>query len=114
MAGTNHPISPSAGHSFSGRLDDSSPAQFPAWRGLTAGRPAPAVPEGLGLTLMECACPWASPCIATGYSGNLEFMSPENSWLIPYQTVAVGAGAPTYPPNHTWAEPRHPGRRSGH
>lgn len=60
--------------------------------------------EGLGLTLME-SMSLGKPCIATGYSGNLEFMTPENSWLIPYQTVAVGAGAPPYPPTHTWAEP---------
>lgn len=60
--------------------------------------------EGLGLTLME-SMSLGKPCIATGYSGNLEFMTPENSWLIPYQTVAVGAGAPPYPPKHTWAEP---------
>lgn len=60
--------------------------------------------EGLGLTLME-SMSLGKPCIATGYSGNLEFMTPENSWLIPYQTVAVGAGALPYPPHHTWAEP---------
>lgn len=59
--------------------------------------------EGLGLTLMECMS-LGKPCIATGYSGNLEFMTPENSWLIPYQIVAVGAGALPYPPNHIWAE----------
>lgn len=59
--------------------------------------------EGLGLTLME-SMSLGKPCIATGYSGNLEFMSPENSWLIPYQTVTVGEGAWPYPPTHTWAE----------
>ncbi|WP_166442511.1 glycosyltransferase family 4 protein [Phragmitibacter flavus] len=60
--------------------------------------------EGLGLTLMECMS-LGKPCIATGYSGNLEFMTPENSWLIPYKKVPVGTGAAPYPPDHTWAEP---------
>lgn len=60
--------------------------------------------EGLGLTLME-AMSLGKPCIATAYSGNLDFMTGENSWLVRYDPVAVGRGAYPYPPEHLWAEP---------
>jgi glycosyltransferase involved in cell wall biosynthesis len=60
--------------------------------------------EGLGLTLME-AMTLGKPCIATDYSGNLDFMTGENSWLVRYDPVAVGPGASPYPPEHLWAEP---------
>jgi glycosyltransferase involved in cell wall biosynthesis len=45
------------------------------------------------------------PVIATGYSGNMDFMTSENSLLIPYELVAVGPGVEPYPPNARWAEP---------
>jgi|GEM_PF-2037201 len=60
--------------------------------------------EGLGLTLMESMA-LGKPCIATGYSGNLEFMTPDNSWLIPYNMVEIGPGICPYPPEHKWAAP---------
>lgn len=60
--------------------------------------------EGLGLTLME-SMSLGKPCIGTNYSGNLEFMTPENSWLVPFQPTVIGPGAWPYPPHHTWAEP---------
>ena len=37
--------------------------------------------EGLGLTMAE-AMALGKPVIATGYSGNLDFMTPENSYLV--------------------------------
>jgi glycosyltransferase involved in cell wall biosynthesis len=40
--------------------------------------------EGFGLGLAE-AMLLGKPVIATGYSGNLEFMNPQNSFLIPYK-----------------------------
>jgi len=60
--------------------------------------------EGLGLTMAE-AMYAGKPVIATGYSGNMDFMTSENSLLIPYELVAVGPGAEPYPPDARWAEP---------
>jgi glycosyltransferase involved in cell wall biosynthesis len=60
--------------------------------------------EGLGLTIAE-AMAWGTPVIATAYSGNLQFMTPENSFLVPWTPVPIGAGAEPYPPDGTWAEP---------
>ena len=45
------------------------------------------------------------PVIATGYSGNLDFMTPETSYLVPWKRVKVGKGAEAYDANASWAEP---------
>ena len=45
------------------------------------------------------------PVIATGYSGNLDFMTPENSYLVDYALAPIGAGADPYPADGEWAEP---------
>jgi glycosyltransferase involved in cell wall biosynthesis len=60
--------------------------------------------EGLGLTLAE-AMANGTPVIATGYSGNLEFMSVSNSHLVPYELVPIPPGCDPYPVGATWAEP---------
>lgn len=60
--------------------------------------------EGLGLTMSE-AMALGKPVIATGYSGNLDFMSDETAVLIPWTPVAVGPNAAPYDPSATWAEP---------
>ena len=60
--------------------------------------------EGFGLTLAE-AMARARPTIATAYSGNLTFMSPENSFLVPWRPAFVPAGCEPYPAGHRWAEP---------
>ena len=60
--------------------------------------------EGYGNSLLE-AMGHAHPVIATGYSGNLEFMSVENSWLVPYVYTAVPAGSAIYPEGSRWADP---------
>ncbi len=60
--------------------------------------------EGFGLTMAE-AMYLGKPVIATGYSGNLDFMTAENSLLVDYGLVPIGAGAPPYPPDGEWAEP---------
>ncbi len=45
------------------------------------------------------------PVIATGYSGNLDFMTPDNSLLVEHQLVPIGSGADPYPAEGEWAEP---------
>jgi glycosyltransferase involved in cell wall biosynthesis len=60
--------------------------------------------EGFGLTIAE-AMAAGKPAIATGYSGNLEFMTPENSYLVPYELTPVPAGSGPYPEGVPWAEP---------
>lgn len=60
--------------------------------------------EGFGLTLAE-AMSWAVPVIATGYSGNLDFMSPDNSYLVRWAPGRVPVGAEPYPAGARWAEP---------
>jgi glycosyltransferase involved in cell wall biosynthesis len=60
--------------------------------------------EGFGLTLGE-AMALGKPVIATGYSGNLEFMNPGNSLLVPYDLVAIPRGCDPYPVGTPWAAP---------
>ena len=60
--------------------------------------------EGFGLTLAE-AMALGKPVIATGYSGNTDFMTPHNSWLVDYRITAVGPEAEHYPAEGHWAEP---------
>ena len=60
--------------------------------------------EGFGLSLAE-AMLLGKPVVATGYSGNLQFMSPANSWLAGYELVKVGPGSEIYPADAEWADP---------
>lgn len=60
--------------------------------------------EGFGLPLGE-AMALGTPVIATGYSGNTDFMSAQNSYLVDFSPVPVGLGVEIYPPDGTWAEP---------
>jgi glycosyltransferase involved in cell wall biosynthesis len=60
--------------------------------------------EGFGLTLAE-AMALGRPVIATGYSGNLDFMNEGNSFLVSTRSVKIGAGNDPYPPDAIWAEP---------
>jgi len=60
--------------------------------------------EGLGLTMGE-AMYFGRPVIATAYSGNLDFMTPENSYLVPYEMTQIGPDAAPYPADKQWAEP---------
>ena len=59
--------------------------------------------EGLGLTMAE-AMAVGTPVIATGYSGNLDFMSEESALVVPAPEVVVGPGH-YYPAHGHWAEP---------
>jgi glycosyltransferase involved in cell wall biosynthesis len=60
--------------------------------------------EGFGFGPAE-AMSLGKPVIATGYSGNLDFMTPENSLLVDYRLVPIGAGADPYPADARWADP---------
>lgn len=60
--------------------------------------------EGLGLTIAE-AMTLGKPVIATAYSGNLDFMTPETSHLIGCRLVPVGPDNDPYPPEALWADP---------
>jgi glycosyltransferase involved in cell wall biosynthesis len=60
--------------------------------------------EGFGLTLTEAmAC--GKPVIATGYSGNLDFMSQDTSYLVPYRLVEIPDEWWAYVEHAQWAEP---------
>jgi hypothetical protein len=60
--------------------------------------------EGFGLTIAE-AMALGKPAIATAYSGNLEFMTPDNSYLCPFHRCNVGAEREPYPAESHWAAP---------
>ena len=59
--------------------------------------------EGFGLTMAR-AMAAGRPVIATGYSGNLDFMDADTSVLVPSTIVPVGPD-PVYPATGTWADP---------
>jgi glycosyltransferase involved in cell wall biosynthesis len=60
--------------------------------------------EGYGLTMAE-AMVLGKPVIATGYSGNLEFMTEDNSVLVPSSKVRIPIGVRPYPAGAMWADP---------
>jgi GT2 family glycosyltransferase/glycosyltransferase involved in cell wall biosynthesis len=60
--------------------------------------------EGFGLNLAESMY-FGKPVVATGYSGNLEFMDEENSYLIRYRLTAVSRKQGPYEAGACWAEP---------
>ncbi|MBI2684076.1 MAG: methyltransferase domain-containing protein [Actinobacteria bacterium] len=60
--------------------------------------------EGFGLTLAE-AMSVGTPVIATGYSGNLDFMTSETSYLVPYTLQPIPLNCPPYPAGSSWADP---------
>jgi glycosyltransferase involved in cell wall biosynthesis len=60
--------------------------------------------EGLGLTMAESMA-LGKPVIATGYSGNLEFMSESNSYLVPSDLVDVPESWWAHASGARWAEP---------
>lgn len=81
-----------------------SPELSVSWTGLVDCYVSLHRSEGFGLTLAE-AMSWGVPVIATGYSGNLDFMSPDNSHLVRWTPGSVPSGAEPYPPGARWAEP---------
>jgi glycosyltransferase involved in cell wall biosynthesis len=60
--------------------------------------------EGFGLTLAE-AMAVGKPVIGTAYSGNVDFMTEANSYLVDYELTRVGADCEIYPADGEWAEP---------
>ena len=60
--------------------------------------------EGYGLNLAD-AMAHGTPVIATGYSGNMDFMTAQTAELIGYERVEVGRGADPYPATAVWADP---------
>jgi glycosyltransferase involved in cell wall biosynthesis len=63
--------------------------------------------EGFGLTMAE-AMFFGKPVVATGYSGNLDFMSANNSILIPYEMTTLTQNHAVYRKGSRWADPSVP------
>lgn len=60
--------------------------------------------EAFGLAIAEAM--WrGKPVIATGYSGNLDYMTASNSLLADYRPVPIGPGNDPYPAEGEWADP---------
>ncbi|MBV9334353.1 MAG: methyltransferase domain-containing protein [Solirubrobacterales bacterium] len=60
--------------------------------------------EGFGLTPAE-AMYLGKPVIATRYSGNLDYMTDRNSYLVDYEMRPIGEGNFPYPADGEWADP---------
>lgn len=60
--------------------------------------------EGYGLTMAE-AMYLGKPVIATAYSGNMDFMNDDNSYLIPYKLATLDRAYPPYEAGSVWADP---------
>jgi glycosyltransferase involved in cell wall biosynthesis len=58
--------------------------------------------EGYGITIAE-AMLMGKPTIATGYSGNVDFMSEEDTFMIPYKLEPIKIDLPYYPRGCHWA-----------
>jgi glycosyltransferase involved in cell wall biosynthesis len=60
--------------------------------------------EGFGRGMAE-AMALGRTAIATGYSGNLDFMTPETSLLVDYELLPVAPGAYPHGEGQVWADP---------
>lgn len=60
--------------------------------------------EGFGLPILE-AMAHGTPAVATGWSGNLDFMSAHDGILVPYRLVDVRDRAGVYRHRSQWADP---------
>jgi glycosyltransferase involved in cell wall biosynthesis len=45
------------------------------------------------------------PVIATAYAGNMDFMTEENSYLVPYRLVEITEDIGPYERGNVWADP---------
>jgi glycosyltransferase involved in cell wall biosynthesis len=60
--------------------------------------------EGFGMGMAECM-QMGKPVIATGWSGNMEFMNEECAALVGYELVALQPGQYPFGTGQRWAEP---------
>jgi glycosyltransferase involved in cell wall biosynthesis len=60
--------------------------------------------EGFGLTLAESML-LGTPVVTTAYSGNMDFTTERNSYLVDWTPTRVGPDCEVYPPEGSWAEP---------
>ncbi len=60
--------------------------------------------EGFGLILAE-AMALEKPVVATGYSGNMDFMNPMNSFPVQYKLTTLEQAVGPYPAGACWADP---------
>jgi glycosyltransferase involved in cell wall biosynthesis len=60
--------------------------------------------EGLGIGMAQ-AMRLGKPVIATGYSGNMDFMNHNNSYLVRYQLTELQENYGPYEKGNVWAEP---------
>lgn len=60
--------------------------------------------EGFGFTMAE-AMYYGKPVIATGFSGNLDFMTVGNSLLVKYDLVTLAQDYGPYQKGNVWADP---------
>jgi glycosyltransferase involved in cell wall biosynthesis len=60
--------------------------------------------EGFGLTMAESMA-LGKPVVATGYSGNLDFMRPANSFLVDSELVQIDRDHGPYRKGLVWADP---------
>ena len=63
--------------------------------------------EGWGFGMLE-AMHLGVPVLATNYSGNTEFCSPQTAWTVDYSMAPIGSGDYIFvKPGQMWAEPDH-------
>jgi glycosyltransferase involved in cell wall biosynthesis len=60
--------------------------------------------EGFGLTLAE-AMAYGKPVVATGYSGNLDFMTEANAYLVEAREVEISWSEGPFRSGSVWGEP---------
>ena len=60
--------------------------------------------EGFGLTLAE-AMRSGKPVIGTAYGGNIDFMTPENSYPVKYKLIEIDRDHGPYKKGWAWADP---------
>jgi glycosyltransferase involved in cell wall biosynthesis len=60
--------------------------------------------EGFGLTILE-SMRLGKPVIATAYSGNMDFMTPDNSFPLGYRLVTLERDYGPYMRGASWADP---------
>ncbi len=60
--------------------------------------------EGLGLGMAETML-MGKPVVATNYSGNTDFMTADNSYLVDTKRVKIPHDIPPFPAGITWGEP---------